>query len=124
MTHITIKREVLEQAIDAFETIQSQKVHSGIWATCEYYKNEFRTALEAKDVEPYVWLYKDDMGDCQWFFTNPPEYSKPLYAYPAPDARLVKWTQKLCDRIYDEGCTPLDWAEYSCTVAMLAAVKL
>ena len=29
--------------------------------------------------QPYCWLYKDDIGECQIFFVDPPEYSLALY---------------------------------------------
>ncbi len=37
----------------------------------------------------------------------------------ADAARMREVTQALCDRIYDEGCTPLDWREYEAARAAL-----
>lgn len=92
--NITIPRETVQQAIDALQNdlcyLQICEAHEKSLQMTKTAITTLRTALEAKDVEPYCWLYKDDMGDCQWFFTNPPEYSKPLYAHPAPAAREPK----------------------------------
>jgi hypothetical protein len=36
---------------------------------------------------------------------------------------LLETLESLCDRIYDEGCTPLDWPEYYSSRAAIASVK-
>jgi hypothetical protein len=94
MTHITIKREVLEQAVAALQneidlnTTQDISVQS-----TEDAITALRTALEAKDVEPVAMLrtkgevrafpldaaYELDDGD-YYLFTHP----------AAPDAREEK----------------------------------
>lgn len=82
-----------------FAVEQYQKANSNLIAE----RDELRAKLEQ---EPYCWLYKDDMGECQWFFTGPPEYSLPLYKNP-PDLytsqervkKLEKSNQMLLDAL-------------------------
>jgi hypothetical protein len=88
--HITIKREVLEEALYLIESWQRDCERADYVVEIGESVDALRTALEAKDVEPYCWLYKDDTGECQLFFGVPPEYSLPLYRHPAPDARKEK----------------------------------
>jgi hypothetical protein len=109
MTYITIKREVLEQAIEALITRNP--------LLCEDAITALRTALEAKDVEPVAYMqgtalyWPDDAEvgepDCQ-----------PLFRHPAPDARLVDAAQAVVDR-WD---TP-SWKDVPATAEYINALR-
>jgi hypothetical protein len=88
--YITIKREVLEQAIEALEyhTAQTRPI---------YVTNEaitaLRTALEAKDVEPVAWMSPSGAVYRTRFqaVENCEQVVTPLFTHPAaPDARKEK----------------------------------
>ena len=49
--------------------------------------------------QPYCWLYKDDTGDCQIFFVDPPEYSLALYRNPQKTYTSQERVQKDAENV-------------------------
>ena len=64
----------------------------------DYVDKTIRAHMAKLEAEAYCWLYKDDMGDVQIFFVEPPAYSKPLFVAP-PDTEALR--KELDDALKD-----------------------